>query len=131
MEVRIRERPRGGHLPGIGKEIDVKMRGPARRRGDLAPGGAEDPLHEFLRCRVIARVAEHHGRNECVERNRVQLATGGDPELAQSFNSWYGKGKIIDADIDATSYRLAVVQAARQTLVNGLSFLGIEVPEKM
>lgn len=52
-------------------------------------------------------------------------------DLAQSFNSWYGQGKIIDEDKEATAYRLAVVKAVRQTLVNGLHVLGIEVPTKM
>ncbi len=52
-------------------------------------------------------------------------------DLAQSFNSWYGQGKIIDEDKQATAYRLAVVKAVRQTLTNGLYVLGIEVPERM
>lgn len=52
-------------------------------------------------------------------------------ELAQQFNSWYGQGKIIDEDASATAYRLAVVASVRQTLINGLWVLGIEVPEKM
>lgn len=52
-------------------------------------------------------------------------------ELAQAFNSWYGQGKIIDEDTSATAYRLSVVSATRQTLINGLWVLGIEVPEKM
>jgi arginyl-tRNA synthetase len=52
-------------------------------------------------------------------------------ELAQAFNSWYGQGKIIDEDVSSTAYRLSVVAAARQTLINGLWVLGIDVPEKM
>lgn len=53
-------------------------------------------------------------------------------ELAQEFNSWYGQGKIVDAeDVSGTAYRLSVVSAARQTLINGLWVLGIETPEKM
>ena len=53
-------------------------------------------------------------------------------ELAQAFNSWYGQGKIVDAeDVSGTAYRLSVVAAARQTLINGLWVLGIETPEKM
>ncbi len=52
-------------------------------------------------------------------------------ELAQAFNSWYGQGKIINEDKSATAYRLAIVDALRQTLVNGLWILGIKVPEKM
>jgi arginyl-tRNA synthetase len=53
-------------------------------------------------------------------------------ELAQAFNSWYGQGKIVDTeDVSGTAYRLSVVAAARQTLINGLWVLGIETPEKM
>ncbi len=52
-------------------------------------------------------------------------------DVAQAFNSWYGQGKIIDEDTTATAYRLAVVKAVRQTLVNGLEVLGIEVPDRM
>ncbi len=52
-------------------------------------------------------------------------------ELAQAFNSWYGQGKILDEDTSATAYRLSVVSATRQTLINGLWVLGIEVPKKM
>ena len=52
-------------------------------------------------------------------------------ELAQAFNSWYGQGKIVDEDMSATAYRLSVVAAARQSIINGLWVLGIDVPEKM
>lgn len=52
-------------------------------------------------------------------------------DLAQAFNSWYGQGKIIDEDVSATAYRLSVVAATRQTLINGLWVLGIETPDKM
>jgi arginyl-tRNA synthetase len=52
-------------------------------------------------------------------------------EVAQAFNSWYGKGKIIDDDKAATAYRLAIVKAVQQTIVNGLRVLGIAVPERM
>ncbi len=53
-------------------------------------------------------------------------------ELSQAFNSWYGQGKIVDAeDVSGTAYRLSVVAAVRQTIINGLWVLGIETPEKM
>ena len=53
-------------------------------------------------------------------------------ELAQAFNSWYGQGKIVDTeDVPGTAYRLSVVAAVRQTIINGLWVLGIETPEKM
>ena len=52
-------------------------------------------------------------------------------ELAQAFNSWYGQGKIIDEDVPATAYRLSVVAATRQTIINGLWVLGIDTRERM
>ncbi|MCC7436630.1 arginine--tRNA ligase [Candidatus Nomurabacteria bacterium] len=52
-------------------------------------------------------------------------------DIAQEFNSWYGQAKIVDEDKEATAYRLYVVSAVRQTLINGLWVLGIETPEKM
>ncbi len=53
-------------------------------------------------------------------------------ELAQAFNSWYGQGKIVDPeDVSGTAYRLSVVLATRQSLINGLWALGIDTPERM
>ncbi len=53
-------------------------------------------------------------------------------ELAQAFNSWYGQGKIVDeTDVSGTAYRLSVVLATRQSLINGLWALGIDTPERM
>lgn len=52
-------------------------------------------------------------------------------QLAQSFNSWYGSTKVIDEDVSATAYRLALVEAVATTIKNGLWLLGIEAPEEM
>lgn len=89
------------------------------------------PMHpgtEILE-KVLTRFPEVvlRSQNEWAPHYLVTYLT----ELAQYFNSWYGQGKIIDEDTDATTYRLAVVAAVRQTLENGLWMLGIEVPEKM
>ncbi|HTH93399.1 MAG TPA: arginine--tRNA ligase [Candidatus Paceibacterota bacterium] len=51
-------------------------------------------------------------------------------ELAQAFNSWYGNTKIID-DSAESPYKLALTKAFAQTMTNGLTLLGISVPEKM
>jgi len=51
-------------------------------------------------------------------------------ELSQAFNSWYGNTKIFD-DSAESPYKLALTQAFAQTMHNGLSLLGIKVPEKM
>lgn len=50
-------------------------------------------------------------------------------ELAQSFNRFYEKCRIIGDEREAE--RLALVNAYRQVLAGGLNILGIEAPEKI
>ncbi|MCI5051303.1 MAG: arginine--tRNA ligase [Candidatus Pacebacteria bacterium] len=52
-------------------------------------------------------------------------------ELAQLFNSWYGNTKIVDADNQASGYKLALTDATAQVIKNGLWILGISAPEEM
>ncbi len=51
-------------------------------------------------------------------------------ELASAHNSWYAQEQILDGT-PAASHKVAVVNAVRQTLKNGLWILGISAPEKM
>lgn len=51
-------------------------------------------------------------------------------ELAGEFNSYYAREKVLDGT-DAAPAKLALVDAVRQTLKNGLWVLGIEAPEEM
>lgn len=50
-------------------------------------------------------------------------------ELAQTFNSFYEKSRIIDDPREKT--RLKLVELYSKTLKNGLNLLGIEAPERM
>lgn len=52
-------------------------------------------------------------------------------ELASEFNTFYAKEKIADKDDEYAPYKVAVADAVRQTLKNGLWTLGIEAPERM
>ena len=52
-------------------------------------------------------------------------------DLAQAFNSWYAKVKIIDEQNKDMPYNLAITRAFQITMKNGLYLLGIETPEKM
>jgi arginyl-tRNA synthetase len=52
-------------------------------------------------------------------------------ELAGEFNSFYGQEKIADVSDEYAPYKVAVAQAVRQTLKNGLWILGIKAPEQM
>lgn len=51
-------------------------------------------------------------------------------ELASAFNAWYAKERILDQTPQAP-YKLAVVDAVRQTISNGLDLLGVEAPREM
>jgi arginyl-tRNA synthetase len=51
-------------------------------------------------------------------------------ELAGLFNSWYAQVHILDGTPEA-AYKVAVTDAVRATLKNGLWLLGIPAPEKM
>ena len=52
-------------------------------------------------------------------------------DLAQAFNSWYARVKIIDAENKDMPYNLAITRAFQITMKNGLYLLGIQTPEKM
>ena len=53
-------------------------------------------------------------------------------KLAQLFNEFYTKNKVInDDDKELEKARLVLVDSVRQVLENGLNLLGIEAPEEM
>jgi arginyl-tRNA synthetase len=51
-------------------------------------------------------------------------------QLAAAYNSWYAQEQILDGT-PAAAHKVAVVDAVRSTLKNGLWILGIPAPEKM
>ncbi len=52
-------------------------------------------------------------------------------DLAQAFNKFYHDNPIIVEDEELKKARLALVEATRQSLENGLSLLGMKAPERM
>lgn len=50
--------------------------------------------------------------------------------IASSFNSWYAQEQILDGT-PAAAHKVALTDAVRKTLKNGLWILGIPAPEKM
>jgi arginyl-tRNA synthetase len=51
-------------------------------------------------------------------------------ELAGSFNNFYAHEKIISEDSES-EYKIAITEAFRIVLKNGLMVLGIPTPERM
>ncbi len=52
-------------------------------------------------------------------------------DIAQSFNRFYHDEHIIVENIEEQAAKLALVQAAKNTIKNGLGLLGIQCPERM
>ena len=52
-------------------------------------------------------------------------------DLAGDFHAWYNAEKFLVEDAALKAARLALAWAIQQTLVNGLSLLGVSAPEKM
>jgi len=69
-------------------------------------------------------------RNALSERAPHKIATY-LKELAGAFNTFYGVEKIADASDPYATYKVALSDAVRITLKNGLNLLGIRSPEQM
>jgi arginyl-tRNA synthetase len=52
-------------------------------------------------------------------------------EFAETFNAFYRECPVIDADDGVAEARLALVEAARNTVANALYVLGVEAPDSM
>ncbi|MCJ7695788.1 MAG: arginine--tRNA ligase [Anaerolineaceae bacterium] len=52
-------------------------------------------------------------------------------DLAKHFNEFYNACPVLSAEAEVKTYRLALVQAAKQCLANSLRLLGIAAPEVM
>ena len=52
-------------------------------------------------------------------------------DLARDFNKFYHQCPVIQAEENVRNARLALIDAVRQVLVNGLWLLGIEAPKEM
>ncbi|MBF0479045.1 MAG: arginine--tRNA ligase [Candidatus Omnitrophica bacterium] len=52
-------------------------------------------------------------------------------ELATAFHRFYDKHRVITEDLPLSSERLALANAARVTLANGLKLIGVTAPSKM
>jgi arginyl-tRNA synthetase len=52
-------------------------------------------------------------------------------ELAGTFNAYYAENKIVDKKDPSSAYKVALTNAVRWTMKNGLYLLGIQVPTRM
>ncbi|RDY29265.1 arginine--tRNA ligase [Romboutsia weinsteinii] len=66
-----------------------------------------------------------------LRRNEPHIVTRFVLDLAQAFNKFYHDNPILVDDVELRNARLALVEATRQSLENGLSLLGMQAPERM
>lgn len=73
--------------------------------------------------------------NKCIlagiRKNEPHLITRFVLDLAQTFNKFYHDNPILVDDAEVRKARLALVEATRQSLENGLKLLGMHAPERM
>lgn len=90
--------------------------------------GAIQP-EELALLQQIASLPEEVQR--AADQYRPLLITNYVYDLAKTFNDFYHACPVIQSEEPVRSARLALVDATRQTLANGLWMLGIEAPEAM
>lgn len=92
----------------------------------------EKPVHSYTPSEVEKIIYRFP---EVVEKSISEWAphhvSGYILELSRSFNSWYGKTKIIDKENENAGYNLNIVSKVATTIKNGLYLLGIESPDRM
>ena len=103
---------------------EVGARPDATRAGELLQHPSEQALiHHLLDFpNAIATAAD---RRETHEVPRYAY------ELASAFSAFYRDCKVLTEDASLTGARLALVDATRSVLANGLDLLGISAPDQM
>lgn len=89
----------------------------------------EPNAQEFEVIKAIAAFPD--AVSEAAEKYEPSVIARAAVDLAQKYNKFYIDCKILTAEGDSKSFRLALTRAALQTLKNALALLGIGVPEKM
>jgi arginyl-tRNA synthetase len=100
----------------------------------LAPGsgvvGTLSGAPESALARAIARFPEVV--EDAVNAEETQGITAYATELATTFHGFYRDARVVDPDApERSAARLALADAARITLANALTLLGISAPESM
>ena len=68
---------------------------------------------------------------EAADKYEPSVVTRHIVDIAQSFNRFYHDEHIIVENIEEQAAKLALAQAAKNTIKNGLGLLGIQCPERM
>ena len=93
---------------------------------DLSKLGQPQELKLIQRLREFPVAIEH-----CLKTLEPHRMTIYLQDLAKDFHHYYERYRVVTEDIDTTCARLALVDATRIVLNNGLGLLAVQAPEKM
>lgn len=104
-----------------------------RKAGGGLPGGAT-PVYELEPAEIemidlISRLPKEVQR-AAAELRPLYIATLAY-DLARAFNNFYNQCPVLTMDEPVRSFRLRLVAATRQAIINTLGLLGIQVPDAM
>ncbi|MDR1067748.1 MAG: arginine--tRNA ligase [Clostridiales Family XIII bacterium] len=108
----------------------------AEDAGVKLPGGTGASCGAYLRSdasySLIKRIAELPAVIlDAGEKYEPSIVTRHIVDIAQAFNKFYHEEHILVEDEAERDAKLVLVRAAKQALLNGLTLLGIEAPERM
>lgn len=99
------------------------------KKEKIKPKIAKEGIYISVLTRHLAKFPEVTSRAS-IERAPHLVATY-LIELSSMFNAWYANVVIVKKDDPESPLRVAITQATRIVLENGLKLLGMKVPEKM
>jgi arginyl-tRNA synthetase len=105
-----------------------------KRAKEDVPSGVRAPSFELEPTEIqlidlISRVPTEIER--AADEYKTLQITNHAYELARAFNTFYRSCPVLQAEPERRTYRLCLVDAARQSLINLLKLLGIQAPEVM
>jgi arginyl-tRNA synthetase len=106
----------------------VSVLAQGEQRG-LFPGTDTPPADPYELERLLYRFPEVVA--EAFDNTAPQQLVTYLTDIASRFNTLYGQETILDENDEYTPYKLALTDAVRVVLRNGLSILGIRAPHKM
>ncbi|MDO4572312.1 MAG: arginine--tRNA ligase [Clostridia bacterium] len=103
------------------------------RRARHAPDALEPSrLDDDVSAALLAAIAAFPAAvREAMEKNEPYLVARQVIAVCQAFNRFYYERRIMADEPAERNARLALTEAARQTIRNGLYLIGLEAPERM
>jgi len=89
-------------------------------------------LQETTESQLMQKLADYEDMLiACCKKQSPHLLTNYLRELAQKFHGYYNETQFIVDSTPVTEARCCLIQCVRQVLLNGLTILGVDAPEKM